>query len=127
MNNEEAQKFMERFTTQLHNIVDYVEDRQASFDELDIETWNYIKPNWDWVSIDYDAVDGTKEEIKKFFCLFMEIYSTITAMSNFEISAEFNKLKIQDKELLEMEDYLDLSPTDQDEDPIGTYLSELDY
>jgi len=127
MNNEEAQRFMERFTTQLHNIVDYVEDRQASFDELDIETWNYIKPNWDWVSIDYDAVDGTKEEIKKFFCLFMEIYSTITAMSNFEISAEFNKLKIQDKELLEMEDYLDLSPTDQDEDPIGTYLSELDY
>ena len=127
MDIQKAQQMMDKFTTEIHNIVDFIEDQQGQFDELDIETWDHIKPNWNWICIDYDAVDGSKEEIKKYFCLYMDVYRTMTALSNFSESSEFDTYRISETDLVQMEEFLDLLPTELDEDPIGTYLADLDY
>ena len=127
MDIQKANELMERFTTEIHNIVDYIEDQQDQFDELDVETWDHIKPNWNWICMDYDSADGTKEEVKKYYCLYMDIYRTMTALSNFSESSEFDTYRISETDLVQMEEFLDLLPTELDEDPIGTYLSNLDY
>ena len=127
MDIQKAQQMMDNFTTEIHNIVDLIEDQQDNFDELDIETWNHIKPNWNAISIDYDAVDGSKKEIKKYYCLYMDIYRTMTALSYFEVNSGFHTYWISETDLVQMEEFLDLLPTVLDEDPIGTYLADLDY